>query len=303
MSPDPPPDPGASPGSQADSPFPAAALDGTPEVWGTVPARNRLFTGRQEILTQLRDGLASSGRAALVPYAMYGLSGVGKTAIAIEYAYRYQQFYDVVWWIHCSEDQLIESAIAGLGPRLNLPPVGVGLEEGAAAVLDALRRGKPYSRWLLIFDAAAGPESIRRFLRNGPGHTLITSRNPNWEDIADTVHVQVFSRPESERFLGIRVPGIEQEDSNALAEAVGDLPMALDQAGGFQVEAGMPVPEYIALLEASAGDVLQHATARRLSRIRCRSMEGLHGTAGGSRARSDRVAKVLCILQPSTYSP
>jgi Tetratricopeptide repeat len=260
-SPDPTPDPEASPGSEPDSPSLAAPLGGTPEVWGTVPSRNRLFTGREELLKQLRDGLTTSRLAAVVPYAVHGLGGVGKTQIAIEYAYRYQEFYDVVWWIRCDEESLIESSIAALAPRLNLPSVGVGLEESAAAVLDALRLGKPYSRWLLIFDAAAGPESIRRFLVNRPGHTLVTSRNPNWEDVADTVHIKVFSRTESSQFLGRRVPGIEEKDSDALAEALGDLPLALDQAGALQVEAGMPVPEYLALLEARASDVLRQAKA------------------------------------------
>jgi tetratricopeptide (TPR) repeat protein len=192
---------------------------------------------------------------------MYGTSGIGKTAIAIEYAYRYQEFYDVVWWIRCSEDSLIESSIVGLGPRLNLPPVGAGFDDKSEVVLDALRRGTPYPRWLLVFDSVAGPESIRRFVLNGPGHTLITSLNPNWEDLAEPVHIKAFSRPESSQFLGVRVPGIDPKEADALAEALGDLPLALDQAGAVQVEAGMPVPEYLALLEARAKDVLQQAKA------------------------------------------
>ena len=261
-SPDHTPDPEASPGSEPGSPPLAAPLGDTPEVWGTIPSRNRLFTGREELLKQLRDGLTTNRLAAVVPYAMHGLAGVGKTQIAIEYVYRYQEFYEVVWWIRCDEDELIESSIAALAPRLNLPSVGAGIEESAAAVLDALRLGKPYSRWLLIFDGAPGPESVRRFLLNRTGHTLITSLNPNWEDIAQTVHVKVFSRTESSQFLGLRVPGIEQKDSDALAEALGYLPLALDQAGALQVEAGMPVPEYLELLDARASDVLRQAKAR-----------------------------------------
>ena len=261
MSPDPRPEPEASPGSQADSPFSAAPAEGTPEVWGTVPSRNRLFTGREQILKHLYDGLATSRRAALVPYAapyaMHGTSGVGKTAIAIEYAYRYQELYDVVWWIRCSDPALIQSSLAGLGPKLNLPPVGAGLDESAAVILDALRRGRPTSRWLLVFDAAPGPESIRRFLLNGPGHTLITSLDPNWEELAETVHVKEFSRDESSQFLGRRVPGIEQKDSDALADALGDLPLALNQAAALAAEAIMPVSEYLSLLKTDASKVLE----------------------------------------------
>ena len=211
---------------------------------------------------QLRAGFTTSGRAAVVPYAMHGLAGVGKTQIAIEYVYRYQESYDVVWWIPSDEDDLVESTIAALAPRLNLPSVGTGIEENAVAVLDALRLGRPYSRWLLVFDGAAGPDSIRRFLLNRTGHTLITSLNPNWQNIARTVHVKEFTSAESTQFLAARVPGIEQKDSDALADELGHLPLALEQAGALQVQAGMPVPEYLDLLHARAGDVLRLARAR-----------------------------------------
>jgi tetratricopeptide (TPR) repeat protein len=233
----------------------------TPEIWGTVPMRNKNFTGRKELLAHLYDDLATSGLAAVVPRAMHGLAGVGKTQIAIEYAYRYQASYDVVWWIPADQDSLIESSIAALAPRLTLPATGAGVEESAAAVLDALRVGKPYHRWLLIFDAAAGPDSVRRFRFNGPGHVLITSRNPNWEEVAETVQVDVFNRGESSEFLGRRVPGIDKKDSDSLADALGDLPLALDQAGGLQLVSGMPVSEYLTLLEKRASDVLGLATA------------------------------------------
>lgn len=254
---DPTADPQASSAAGLDA-TPSANAPGTPEVWGEIPSRNTNFTGREEILRQLRDDLTTAGFAAVVPpYAMHGLGGVGKTQIAIEYAYRYRRFYNVVWWIRSDQDSLIEASIAGLAPRLRLPYAGV--DESAKAALDALRLGKPYEKWLLIFDAAEGPDSIRRFLVNGPGHTLITSRNPSWNNVAEMVQVEVFSRAESAQFLGRRVPGIQKDDSEALAEALGDLPLALDQAGALQVEAGIPVQDYLTLLQERTNEVLSQA--------------------------------------------
>lgn len=228
---------------------------GVPEVWGTIPNRNKNFTGRSELLINVHKRLMTQSGVG-TSLALHGIAGVGKSQVVLEYAYRYKEFYDVVWWIRCEEAGLIESSIAGLAPRLNLPHVGAGLDESAVAVLDALRLGKPYSRWLLIFDAANGPESIRRLLVDGPGHTLITSRDPSWDDVAEMLHVKVFSRADSVQFLDRRIPGIRERDSQALAEALGDLPLALDQAAAFQVKAGMPVSEYLALLEERTSDVL-----------------------------------------------
>jgi len=65
---------------------------------GENPQRNKNFTGRLDILHRLRGGLASDV-TAVVPTALQGFGGVGKTQVAIEYAWRYTSEYDLVWWI------------------------------------------------------------------------------------------------------------------------------------------------------------------------------------------------------------
>ena len=54
-----------------------------PAVWGNVPPRNKNFTGRQEILEKLREGASAGHRfRRVLPQAVQGMGGVGKTAIA-----------------------------------------------------------------------------------------------------------------------------------------------------------------------------------------------------------------------------
>jgi hypothetical protein len=135
-----------------------------PAVWGNVPQQNKNFTGRPEILGLLRDGLSSKVTAVL-PHALQGMGGVGKTQVAIEYAYRYRSEYDLVWWIPSDQPPLVRSSLAALAPQLGLPPVTAsGVEGAAASVLDALRRGTPYQRWLLIFDNADQPEELNEII-------------------------------------------------------------------------------------------------------------------------------------------
>lgn len=76
----------------------SSGTERVPEVWSQqVPQRNINFTGREQLLAQLSMGLAKQVTAVL-PHALYGLGGVGKTQVAIEYAWRYRADHDVVWW-------------------------------------------------------------------------------------------------------------------------------------------------------------------------------------------------------------
>jgi tetratricopeptide (TPR) repeat protein len=232
-----------------------------PTVWGNVPQRNKNFTGREEILGLLRDQRSSAVTAVVphaLPYALQGMGGVGKTQLAIEYAHRYRSEYDLVWWIPADQPSLVRSSLAALAPHLGLPAASAsGIEGAAAAVLDALRRGTPYVRWLLIFDNADLPEELNEIIPRGPGDVLITSRNPRWEAVVSTVSIDVFSREESIEFLGKRVPrGLSDTQADRLAEALGDLPLALEQAGALQAETGMPVDEYLRLLQEQVSRIM-----------------------------------------------
>src|SRR5262249_42478151 len=73
-----------------------------PAIWGNVPARNPNFTGRAGLLEQLREQLVAGGATAVLPAALYGMGGIGKTQIAIEYIYQHIRDYDIVWWIQAS---------------------------------------------------------------------------------------------------------------------------------------------------------------------------------------------------------
>ena len=233
-----------------------------PVVWGKIPQRNKNFTGRVDILEQLRAGASSKITAVLpgepLPQALQGLGGVGKTAVAIEYAHRYRSDYELVWWIPADQPALVRSSLAALAVRLGLEAATAsGIESAAAAVLDALRRGEPFRRWLLIFDNADQPEDLNEYIPRGPGDVLITSRNHRWQSVIETVQVEVFTRPESKEFLAKRAPkSVNESDADRLAEKLGDLPLALEQAGAMLAETGMPVDEYLRLLDEHVTQIM-----------------------------------------------
>lgn len=98
----------------AGAPFPGRL----PEVFN-VPPRNRHFTGRYELLDQLRLRLV--GGAPVAVTALHGLGGVGRTQVAIEYAYRHAASYRLIWWVDAEQTPLVAEQLAALEPRVGCP--------------------------------------------------------------------------------------------------------------------------------------------------------------------------------------
>ncbi|GAA0390263.1 hypothetical protein GCM10009530_46870 [Microbispora corallina] len=227
-----------------------------PKVWN-VSARNAAFTGRGELLDMLRAQLVGGNPAVVLPQALYGLGGVGKTQVALEYAHRFMADYDLVWWISSEDRDRINAAFEELGRQLHMP-LGEDIAEAVNAVKEALRRGEePYSRWLLIFDNAGDPDDLRDYFPGGSGHILVTSRNQAWSAVASPLEVNVFSQAESLEHLSRRVPGLDEEDAIRIAGALGNLPLAVEQAAAWLAESGMSAAAFLEELEAETARVLQ----------------------------------------------
>ncbi|MEV0533900.1 FxSxx-COOH system tetratricopeptide repeat protein [Kitasatospora sp. NPDC050463] len=213
-----------------------------------VPPRHPSFTGRRAVLEHLHHRLGA-GVAAVLPTSqtLYGLGGIGKTQLALEYAHRYRAEYDLIWWIDAEQTESVALALAGLARRLGLP-VGDSVAEAAEAAREALGRGTPTTRWLLVFDNADEPADLRPYFPDGPGRILVTSRNLGWTRAADALEVDVFTRRESAEHLRRRVRGLTTGDADAVAEALGDLPLAVEVAAAWLDATAMPVPAYLAQL-------------------------------------------------------
>jgi hypothetical protein len=222
-------------------------------VWN-VPARNPGFTGRDGLLAVVRERLLAGDRA--VVQALQGMGGVGKTQLAIEYAHRFAEDYDLAWWIDAEQAGLIGDQFAALGAALGCVQAGAATGAVRAAVLaDLHQRG----RWLLVLDNAENPADVRPWFPGGSGHVLITSRERVWTEIGTPVEVDVLTRAESVAILRDRVTGLGAADADRLAAQLGDLPLAVAQAAGFMAETGMPAAQYLELLRTQAGTLLDQA--------------------------------------------
>src|SRR5215203_1024688 len=221
-------------------------------VW-TIPARVRGFTGRADLLAELEAALRAGGPA--VVQAVTGMGGIGKTTAAIEYAHRHHDEFDIAWWIPAEDPALIRERLAELALALDFTAAATPAGVGVARLLGELAQRE---RWLLVFDNAEDARAVSRFLPEGPGQVLITSRNPAWRDLADVVGVREFTRAESIELLRRLAPDVTEAEADRVADALGDLPLAVEQAGSLLADTGMTVDKYLRLLGERAQDVLDH---------------------------------------------
>ncbi|GAA2352794.1 FxSxx-COOH system tetratricopeptide repeat protein [Streptomyces cuspidosporus] len=230
----------------ADGPRQRSGLPGNPpELWDGVPRRNPRFTGRDVLLERINDYLRNAPAEAAV-CALVGPPGIGKTQLAAEYAYRFAAEYDVVWWAAADNRGVLKERLSGHLAHLGNDVQGYSTQARVGAALDNLRRGVPSDRWLLVLDGADDPEDIAALLPGGRGHVLITSQSRDWADhYAELLDVPPFSRRESVAFVRARAPRLSGEEADALAAAVEDLPLPLDQTAGWLDGSTMPAEEYI----------------------------------------------------------
>ncbi|NQE52763.1 hypothetical protein C5S29_04150, partial [ANME-1 cluster archaeon GoMg3.2] len=219
-----------------------------PPIWNISQHRNPNFTGRESILKALRLALISEEPAAW-KQAITGMGGVGKTQLAVEYIYRHKADYRVVWWVRSEEPATMAADYASLAVDLNLSEKEF---EDQTEIARAVKRWLEHNLgWLLIFDNAQDTGEVRNYLpQGGAGHVIITSRNPLWGGVAKLMPAHVFDRAESIEFLCKRTGQEDNKAADALADELGDLPLALEQAGAYIETTGILLTAYQELFQS-----------------------------------------------------
>jgi tetratricopeptide (TPR) repeat protein len=255
-----------------------------------LPSRNRNFSGRDELLERLRDSLQAETAAAVVPTgAVHGLGGVGKTELALEFAHRFASDYDIVWWIPAEQPISATAALAALARRLGVKEIA-DQGEMVAGLFDRLRQRE---RWLLVYDNAERPDRLAGLLPpGGSGHVLVTSRWSTWGSKAAPLRVNVLARDESVAFLAKRTSSGDQAALDTLAELLGDLPLALEEAAAYLEETGEGLSEYLGLVRERARELFgldqptddEHADQRRVATVWSLALDRVHEEAPAAEA-------------------
>ncbi len=228
---------------------------GETAFWHIPYQRNTFFTGRSSLLAQLHDAFNNSNSPHL-PQALCGLGGIGKTQSALEYAYRYQEEYQAIFWVRAHSKEALFSDILVLAHQLHIPNANtMGVQQAIAAVQQWLGA---ISRWLLIFDDVTDfhllDDVLPPVLR---GHVLLTTRTSITGTFAQAHCVPVMTPEESVALLlqrakilanGQPLTSVNEKAyllAHNITRLLGYFPLALDQAGAYIEETGCGLAGYL----------------------------------------------------------
>jgi predicted ATPase len=168
--------------------------------------------------------------------------------------------YRAIFWVQADDVPTLKADYAGLAHAMGLLSAdGYTQEEAVTRWQDWLAQ-PDNDNWLLILDNAETPEDVHLYLpRSARGHVLITSRNVAWGALAHTLTVPVFTRDESMDFLHTYTQVDDTLQAHALAEALGDLPLALAQAAAY-IQAEGSLTQYLNLFHDRHQELWTQAT-------------------------------------------
>ncbi len=208
----------------------------------------RVFVGRRTAQRLLAQALAAH-REAVVTQAVYGLGGVGKSELALQHAEAHRRDYRLIWWIPASAPAQISAGLAALAEQL-CPGIGAhNLTQDVAGW--ALSWLQAHSGWLLILDDLGDLAHAEALLgRLTGGHIILTSRRDlDWWRIADPVRLDVLDPADAAQIITLRTGYGTTADAKAAAEIadeLGYLPLALDQAAAYIAQQHITPAEYLA---------------------------------------------------------
>jgi DNA-binding SARP family transcriptional activator/tetratricopeptide (TPR) repeat protein len=224
------------------------AVTGAPARRPGLPERNRSFVGRTQLIAAVEEALDGDGR----PVALCGLAGAGKTELAREVAHRRRRDGRVAWWIPAEDPAAIAASLDDLARTLGVAP-HQREEDARAALWAELDRT---AGWVLVYDNAEEPARLEPYLPvPGRGDVIITSRDRAWRRLATPLVVPPLARSESLAFVADRTGDRDAAAATSLAELLGDLPLALQQACAYVEQTAMPVAEYVRLFRRRAVDL------------------------------------------------
>lgn len=219
------------------------ALTDFPTIWNIPFPRNPFFLAREDLLITLHEHL-QQGRHAAITQAISGLGGVGKTQLAVEYAYRHHHEYQAVFWVRAEHPEALVSSFTAMASLLNLP---VKTSQEQAVIIQAVKAWlQSHRNWLLILDNADELDILEPFLpiRLG-GHVILTTRAAAPGRLAQRLSIETFSDDQGCLFLLRRAGLLALHDdlteaqpqdldmARQITREVGGLPLALDQIGAY----------------------------------------------------------------------
>ena len=210
--------------------------------------------GEQEQLNAL---IADSTRRRTV---LMGMRGCGKTQLAATLAKQCEDAnWNLVAWINAVSPDTIQSDLVELAKRLKIDTSDQPAQDVIVRrCLDHLKSAAPTDR-LIVFDNVEDINHLTGLIPSGDGVRVVatTTNKVGWEDQGwNSIRVGVFDRSESINYLLTVTKSDDHDAADALAECLGDLPLAIAQAAATARHKDLSLARYLQRLESRGEELV-----------------------------------------------
>lgn len=224
------------------------------------PRRNSCFCGRANELSAIL-GILKGNQNSCVDTAIYGLGGIGKTSLAVEFIWRHKNEYPGgIFWISGESNMTFQSSVREMALEMQITSPE---SDFSFTLMKALAWLKKQSKmWCLVvdnLDQLEMSEDMRKLLRGkwkqgSRGHVIITTRREPREILKETgieekscIELKRLTQEQSVEFLRKKTGRTEGEDSEVreLASELSGLPLALDQAAAYIRYLSCSISDYV----------------------------------------------------------
>ncbi len=237
--------------------------------------QNPYFTGRDNVFSDLHSAFDSE-KEGILKQALIGQPGIGKTQIAVEYAYRYGKEYQAILWARADTRNKLISDFARIASILQ--PLEKD-DPDKQRVVDRVKQWlNSNTGWLLVVDNVDDPNLLHESLpQEGQGHISLTAHDPEVGTRATTITIDKMGKEDGAALLLRRAkiileqgqsseaPEHVKEKALEISEKMDGHPLALDQAGAYIAETGCTIAEYLEFYQERRKELLDERGRNNLS--------------------------------------
>ena len=226
-----------------------------PVIFGMRPDIAAFYIERGE-RERLRNLVKEDPRLRVV---LVGMRGCGKSQLASELAWSCEEKkWHLVAWIDATSKEQVRSGLIELADRLGIETQGRNEESIIEQCFSHLESGEPSDR-LIVFDNVKDINDLIKLVPRGDGLRVVvtTTNDCGWKNQSwDSIKIGVFSREDSIKCL-LRITDSEDlEAADAVAQKLGDLPLAIAQAGATACAEDWTLKKYLVRLKRYSSSIV-----------------------------------------------
>ncbi|MFJ5992631.1 tetratricopeptide repeat protein [Lentzea sp. NPDC092896] len=243
---------------------------------GNFPLSAHLVVRRDKIESSVSGILERSGKVILT-----GLSGSGKTQIALSWLTENSSSYAFRWWVRASDASVMYEDLAVVGAHLG---ISRGSDESAPDFARRVVLGLNDARsYVIVYDDVADV-SVEEYMPTNGGHVIVTTRGGYRIGASRTIPVGGFTAIETYSLISDFIGGtVTSDECEKLAELTSGLALFVAQAASYIAATGMTVSAYVSLLNERKLDLLDRGKVSAHVTVAESIAEAIQGLGNSSR--------------------